>query len=144
MVFICFLRARVPRLQVCIVSWMVFIGSRVFILEIRIVFSWGIFRTRVPRLHVCIVLIYFYWNTCSPTGNLYCFSCIFRRCVPKLHVCIVFTDFCRSTCSRSTCFFTERLFRLRWEFFWSTCSHIGFLEGRFSEHLFSYLKFVSF
>ena len=110
-------------------SWLVFVGSRVLILEIRIVFSCGVFRTRVPRLHVCIVLIDFYWNTCSPTGNLYCFSCIFRTRVPKLHVCIVFTGFCRRTCSWSTCFLTGRLSRLRWEFFWSTCSHIVIFRG---------------
>jgi hypothetical protein len=35
------------------------------------------------------------------------------------------------------------LHRLPWGFFRRTCSHIGF-SGVFTEHLFSYLTFVSF
>jgi hypothetical protein len=70
-----------------------------------------------------------------------------RTLVPRLQVCIVFAGFVQVRApilkAWSTCFLTGRLYRLRWGVFRSTCSHI-FFSGSFSEHLFSYLKFVSF
>jgi len=128
-------------------SSLVFVGPRVLILEIRIVFSWG-FRTRVPRLHVCIVFTGFIGarvlvlETCIVLAVFF-----FGTRVPRLQVYIVFAGFVEARApileACITCFLTGRLYRLRWVFFRSTCSHIVF-SGGFSEHLFSYLKLVSF
>ena len=105
-------------------SSLVFIGTRVFILDTCIVFSWDFFRTPVSRLQVCIVFAGFVearapileaYSTCFLTGSLYRLRCwvsgapfliyfflgVFGASFLILEVCIGLADFCQGMCPQA-------------------------------------------
>ena len=94
-----------------------YFGASVLILEVGIVFSWGVFRA--------------YWSSLVFVGAR----------VLILDIRIVFSWGFQNTCSQATCFH-----RLRWflsEHVFSYWTLVSFLAGIFSEHLFPGYKFVS-
>jgi hypothetical protein len=110
-------------------SSLLFVEPRVFILEIRIIFSrgGGGFQNTYSKATCLYRFQWFYRRTCSHTGNMYRFSCFIQNTCSQAASLYHVRFFCRSTCS-----YTGSL-----EYLFSYWTFVPFTLGGFPERLFS-------